>query len=113
MVTAEKCTSRPVTGCFQVLAARVRMAVLSSPRGGGALSSAPITAKRKRPHAEPPASGVVLITVFSERGRKGDPDHPKPNLARLRRASSADRGGPSGERVWQAVRDRDRRQEAQ
>src|SRR5579859_7053525 len=113
MVTAENCTSRPVTGCRQVLAARARMAVWSSPRGGGALRSAPITAKRKRPQAEPPACGVLVITVLCERGGQGDPDHPRPRRAGMRRASSADRGRPSGERARQALRDRDRRQKAQ
>ncbi len=50
MVAAEKQTSPAVTGCVQVFAARERRAALSSPRGGGALSSAPTTEKRKRAH---------------------------------------------------------------
>src|SRR6478752_8208982 len=53
MVTAEKRTSRPVVGWVQVLSARSRMAVLSAPRAGGELKSAPMTEKRNRAHKGP------------------------------------------------------------
>src|SRR5271168_468082 len=63
MVTAEKQTSRPFTGCDQVLAARQPMAVLSAPRAGGELRSGPTTENRKRAHRAPvELLGVWVIT---------------------------------------------------
>src|SRR4051794_22869897 len=78
MVTAEKRTSRPVVGWVQVLAARDRMATLRSPRGGGELSRAPMTEKRKRAHrAAVGAGGVGVMRAPREAGEaeKG-PWHP-------------------------------------
>ena len=69
MVTAENWTSRPVTGCDQVFAARERMAVLSAPRGGGELKSEPTTEKRNRAHRAPVEIGGCWGHHASSGGR--------------------------------------------
>src|SRR5208283_1190280 len=73
MVAAEKQTSPAVTGCVQVFAARERRAALSSPRGGGALSSVPTTEKRKRAHkAAVDRSDFRVIKSPHGWGERGD-----------------------------------------
>src|ERR1700678_267821 len=71
MVTAVKWTSRPVTGCDQVLAARSRMAVFSNPRAGGELRSEPTTENRNRAHWAPVGLGVGWIITPPQDGVKG------------------------------------------
>src|SRR5215475_2632874 len=65
MVTAENRASRPVTGWDQVLAARLRMALLSDPRAGGELRSGPTTENRKRAQRAPVELGDVWVITSS------------------------------------------------
>src|SRR5579863_3486815 len=60
MVVLANCTSRPLRGCVQVLAASVSRAARSIPRAGGALSRCPTTAKRKRAHAVEEETSLVI-----------------------------------------------------
>ena len=72
MVMAENRTSRPWTGWIQVLAARSRMVALSCPRGGGELSSAPTTEKRKRAHKEPLDGWLVISRLLEKQVKDRD-----------------------------------------
>src|SRR5271168_2176935 len=71
MVTAEKWTSRPVTGCDQVLSARERSAVWSVPRAGGELKSEPTTENRNRAQRAPVELGVVWVITFPRKRSEG------------------------------------------
>src|SRR4051794_23449505 len=117
MVTAEKRTARPVVGWVQVLAARDRMAALRSPRGGGELSSVPMTEKRKRAHrAAVEAGGVGVMEAPREAGetvKRAVTSVLRPAGPGSKGASSADRGRSSGELDPQGSRDRDRGEEAE
>src|SRR4051812_41875146 len=116
MVTAENRTSRPVVGWVQVLAARDRMAVLRSPRGGGELKSTPMTEKRNRAHrGAVEAGGVGVMRAPREAGeteKRTVSSVLRPAGRGSKGASSADRGRPSGELDPQGSRDRDRGEEA-
>src|ERR1700730_12199994 len=117
MVTAEKRTARPVVGWVQVLAARDRMAALRSPRGGGELSSAPMTEKRKRAHrAAVEGGGVGVMRAPREAGegaKRAVASVLRPAGRGPKGASSADRGRPSGELDPQGSGDRHRGEEAE
>src|SRR3954468_23528321 len=117
MVTAEKRTARPVVGWVQVLAARDRMAALRSPRGGGELSSVPMTEKRKRAHrAAVEAGGVGVMGAPREAGgtvKRAVASVLRPAGRGSEGASPADRGRSSGERDPRVSGDRDRGEETE
>src|SRR5580704_7125802 len=120
MVVLANCTSRPLRGCVQVLAASVSRAGRSIPRAGGALSRCPTTAKRKRAHAVeeetslaitgPHKSGERIIHADSEaRYTGGRPGRSRMRLLRESRPTEV----PSGDRDFEAPRDRDWREKSQ
>src|SRR5262249_23037177 len=117
MVTAENWTGRPVVGWVQVLAARLRMAVFSAPRGGGELNSVPTTENRNRAHRAPGDAGDVgVIRAPREAGetvKKPVASVLRPAGRGAKGASSADPGSPSGELDPQAGGDRHRGEEAE
>src|SRR6516165_8256209 len=74
MVLAAMRTSRPVTGCDQVLSASARIACPSAPGAGGELKSEPTTENRNCAHKAPVelgCRGVIGVIAPPRKVGKG------------------------------------------